>query len=98
MAPASSKHTNKDRTIARNGISLLKLAIGLKRPEKQDKNKNANKKSSAEQTLKTPTALPTRFPCLILETEPLKNGSCLRRNSRGVSKDRALRQAKPSTR
>ena len=44
MAPALSKHTNKDCTIVRNGTRLLKLAIGLKRPEKQGKNKNANEK------------------------------------------------------
>ena len=44
MAPTTSKHSYDNRTVARNGIRLLKPAIGLKRPEIKDEGKSANKK------------------------------------------------------
>ena len=44
MAPATSKHSNGERTTAKNGTRLLKPAIGLRRPEQKDEGKNADEK------------------------------------------------------
>ena len=44
MAPTASKHSNGERTTAKNGTRLLKPAIGLRRPEQKDEGKNADEK------------------------------------------------------